>query len=686
MKNKELLINFPESLRVLSQWVLWKFEVRGKTLTKVPYQPTGKNAAVNRPQEWSTLEDCLSVVDAYDGVGFVFTEGIVGIDLDKCFEYDGSLKDFAQEALLSFDSYTEISPSGNGLHILIQSDMPLTGRKKTGIECYSSGRFFTVTGDVFKGRSQLRDCDVSTWHHEIFGERKPKNPIPTNTDSYLPDDDKILSVMFHSKGGKKVQSLYDLGAWQTNDYGSQSEADLALVGSLMFFCRNNMVTVDRLFRGSKLMRDKWDEMRGDSTYGQQTMGEAVKSEVMQWREPEAQLKDSIGYVMSGGKHPVPLLILENVCLALESDTVFCAKFRLNDFSHSIEVKRKNEWDLMQDNDVLDAERYISRKWSCFAKIGKDMTVDAIRQIASKTRINPPVDYLQSLVWDEVPRLDFWLHLVFGVPNDELHEKMGANWLKGLVSRVLNPGCQFDQVLVLEGAQGWRKSTALRVLGTPWHVESTLSTDDKDFYMLLARNVIVEFSEGEIVGRTSARRLKAIITKTEDSYRAPYERGLQTFKRGCVFAMTTNDSDYQKDETGGRRWLPVVLTKMADTEWLRMNRDQLYAEAVYRVAKLEETTYEYPQEELIALQGEKLEYDEISEPIQEWYANLSEEQKAWGVLTLDAFNATLNPVLGDAKEIPQQTTWRLSKVFRTVLKLRQKNVRREGKQTKRWFLA
>ena len=678
MDNKEKLTGFPESLRSRRQWVLWRYETRGGKSTKVPYQPDGRHAAVRRPEEWSAFEDCLAVADGFDGLGFVFTEGLVGIDLDKCFDYDGTLKPFARDVLQGFDTYTEISPSGNGLHLILESDFSILGRRKDGIECYSVGRFFTVTGNVYEGRDTLHDCDIGVWHNEVFGERKTDNQPPPVTGGYLPDDDRILSVMFRSKNGRKIQALYSSGDWAAAGYGSQSEADLALVGLLMFFCRNDMATVDRLFRASKLMRDKWDEKRGSETYGQRTMREAIKAEVMAWEGPP-----KLDFVLSGGKNPVPLLILENVCLALENDRHSLEAYRLNDFSHMIEVRRGSAWENLQDNDVLDAERYISREWPYFAKIGKDMTVDALRQIASLTRVNPPVDYLRRLRWDEVPRLDYWLHMAFGTPNDELHAKMGANWIKGLVSRVLHPGCQFDQVLVLEGPQGWRKSTALRVLGAPWHVESTLSTDDRDFYMLLASNVIVEFSEGEIVGRTSARRLKAIITKTEDRYRAPYERGIQAFRRGCVFAMTTNDNDYQKDETGGRRWLPVVLGKMADTNWLKENRDMLFAEAVYRVEDMKETTYEYPQDELNELQREKMEYDEIAEAVQDWFEGLPKERKEEGVLTIEAYNGALNKEL-DEKEIPQPMMWRISRIFKTVLGLKNKPLRREGKLRKRWF--
>lgn len=689
MKNKELLVNFPECLRVLPQWVMWKYIVRDGKETKAPFQVDGSPASSTDTSTWTTLDRCLTTEARFDGVGFVFTEGVVGIDLDKCFDEAGELNDVARATLAQVDSYTELSPSGKGLHIIVESDV-LPQRKRDankGVECYANGRFFTVTGNVFQGRDAMKPYDIMPWYRSIFGESKSVVAPAEIQTGYLPDDETILRVMFNSKGGIKLRELYDVGNWQSNGYGSQSEADLSLTGALMFYCRNNTTVVNRLFHRSKLIRKKWDEKHGNGTYGEKTMDLAYKSEVMEWKDPSVSAsEEEPEYIMSGGKNPFPLLILENVCLALDSDVEFKSLYRLNDFSHSIEVRNGSTWYGLQDIDILNALRYISRKKYFLAKISKEMTVDAIRHVANKTKVNPPVDYLRDLVWDEVPRLDYWLREAFGVPTGELHEKMGANWMKGLVSRVLHPGCQYDQVLVLEGEQGWRKSSALRVLGAPWHVESTLSTEDTDFYMLLARNVIVEFSEGEIVGRTTARRLKAVITKTEDTYRAPYERGHQTYKRGCVFAMTTNDDDYQKDETGGRRWLPVVLTRMADTEWLKENRDQLYAEAVYRVEVLKETTYEYPQGELTGLQKEKFEYDEISEPIQKWYEGLAEEERAEGVLTLDAFNGVLNPVIGDAKEIPQQMTWRIGKVFKTVLGLTNKPLRVGGILKKRWFKA
>lgn len=388
------------------------------------------------------------------------------------------------------------------------------------------------------------------------------------------------------------------------------------------------------------------------------------------------------YLMSDGANPKPLLVLENVCRVMARDPDLRGRFRLNDFNHMIEAERGGKWENLQEEDVLKAVRHISVRHGEFAKVSKEMTVDAIRVTARANRVNPPVDFLKALTWDGVPRVDRWLHVTYGTPDDALHASMGSNWLKGLARRAIHPGFQFDEVLVLEGKQGFRKSTSLRVLGQPWHVESTLSTDDKDFYMLLARNVIVEFSEGDILGHTSSKKLKAVITKVEDSYRPPYERGMMTFRRGCVFAMTTNDTQYQKDETGGRRWLPVVLTRPADIDWLKANRDQLLAEAVYRTEVLGETSHVYDPG-LADLQGQKVEEDEIEEPIAKWYDALPDARREAGVTALEVWNEAINERTND-KDLPRDMRWRIPKVLKLSFKMERRSVKKDKRSSWRWF--
>ena len=395
------------------------------------------------------------------------------------------------------------------------------------------------------------------------------------------------------------------------------------------------------------------------------------------------------YVMSGGKNEYPLLIMENVCRLLESDE-YKGKLRFNEFSHATEVLNPNgAWNDMSDGDIFHLQRWLSSDYFFLAKISREMVTQAMMGVSRNQIINPPRDYLKSVVWDKEPRLATWLNEAFGAPADELYDAIGSNWIKGLVKRVLHPGCQFDEVLVLEGEQGTRKSSALRALGTPWHVETTYSSD-KDFFQVLAKNTIVEFSEGDILSRAGVRQVKALITKTEDQYRVPYGRTTDTIKRGCVFAMTTNDTDYLKDETGNRRWLPVKLTKEADVDWITDNRDQLYAEAYHRVEVLKETTWEYPKDELNELQESRTVAETHQEEIEDWYLGLSMTKRSDGVTVKEAFIGAIAEI-HEHRATPmmdKNTEWEISRALRKM-GLNPKTVRLgdlKEKVARRWIFS
>jgi putative DNA primase/helicase len=307
-----------------------------------------------------------------------------------------------------------------------------------------------------------------------------------------------------------------------------------------------------------------------------------------------------------------------------------------------------------------------------------MTTDAIIRVAMDNCVNPPRDYFTSLVWDKVPRLNSWIHNAYGTPDDEIHQAIGSNWLKGLVKRVMQPGCQFDEVLALESPQGYRKSTSLRVLGQPWHVETTHSLDNKDFYLLLAQNVIVEFSEGEIMDRASVNKLKAEITKTEDQLRPPYERGMVKFKRSCVFAVTTNRLEL-KDDTGNRRWLPVQLNKVADIEWLAENKDQLYAEAYHRVIITGESTHEYP-DSLRDLQESRREYDESEEKLLDALSLIPIESLTEDGITLEHACGIIH---GNEYRSNKLDELRISSMLRRIGLVNERKYVK-GKRVRRWF--
>lgn len=143
----------PTSLREYPQWVCWRAKERDGKTTKIPIDPqTGSFASVSDPKTWSLYEIALGASQGKDGIGFVFTEDytFVGVDLDDCRE-DGELTEWAVDIVDRLDSYTELSPSGTGVHVPIKRMIPSTKSRSGSVECYDSARFFTMTGDHVSG-------------------------------------------------------------------------------------------------------------------------------------------------------------------------------------------------------------------------------------------------------------------------------------------------------------------------------------------------------------------------------------------------------------------------------------------------------------------------------------------------------------------------------------------------------
>jgi len=144
-----LVENIPDELRARPQWVVWK--AVGEKPDKVPFSArSGRKASSTDLMTWSTFEEAIEAYekDSYAGVGFVFCSGdpYAGIDLDGCVDENGEIAVWALEIIRYFDSYTELSCTASGLHILIRGEIP--NRRKGDVEVYSSKRFFTVTGHI----------------------------------------------------------------------------------------------------------------------------------------------------------------------------------------------------------------------------------------------------------------------------------------------------------------------------------------------------------------------------------------------------------------------------------------------------------------------------------------------------------------------------------------------------------
>lgn len=262
--------NIPEELKKVKQWVCWIGS------DKVPKNPaSGKNAQSNNPKTWGTFAQAVKACETFnlDGIGFMFAPPYFGVDLDHCMDK----MDFVDEFVETLQSYSEISKSGNGIHIICKGKLPEGSRRKGGVEMYSEGRYFICTGNIYNTNyTTIRDCteSIKVLHSKYLPATTPKAIVQRQTVVDL-DDVEIIDKARACKSGSLFNLLYS-GQWE-GLFPSQSEADLALCNQLAFWTGRNEAQMDRIFRTSGLFRKKWDSKRGGDTYGNITISRACAS-------------------------------------------------------------------------------------------------------------------------------------------------------------------------------------------------------------------------------------------------------------------------------------------------------------------------------------------------------------------------------------------------------------------------
>jgi len=240
--------------------------------------------------------------------------------------------------------------------------------------------------------------------------------------------------------------------------------------------------------------------------------------------------------------------------------------------------RAGEWDAQDDTFTA---MWISRTYGFTP--ASVMVLEVVEALGKTNKWHPVREWLRSLKWDGEKRLNGWLAKYLGVPFSPYSKRVAAWWLMGLVKRIFAPGTKFDYCLVLSGPQGKKKSTALSVLGGEWFGDAELDLSSKDSMIGLRGKMIHEFAELGSLTRSDEKRQKSFLSRTADEYRPPYGTRLVRALRQLVFGGSTNEHEWNKDPTGGRRFWPAdCLIDEIDIEGLRSVRDQLFAEAVARI--------------------------------------------------------------------------------------------------------
>jgi primase-polymerase (primpol)-like protein len=304
-------MKIPAEMRVAHRWVVWRYEQRDGRRTKVLYNPnTGRRASSTNPGTWATLDEALRALASgrYAGLGFVLGGGFAGVDLDKCRDaHTGEIAPWALAIINQLASYTEASPSGTGVHVLVLTDLSwqVPGRKITrpdgsAIEIYGAGRYFTFTGHALTDAPLTERTEtLRALIGETFGPDTSTPATPPTwtaglagqgaeaiTDADLPrsvaeiSDEELLDRMFAAENGEQVRALFE-----GDTRGDHSVADLALCSHLAFWTQRDRERIDRLFRRSRLMRAKWN--RAD--YRARTIERAINNAEIY--EPPVQASD-----------------------------------------------------------------------------------------------------------------------------------------------------------------------------------------------------------------------------------------------------------------------------------------------------------------------------------------------------------------------------------------------------------
>lgn len=258
--------NLPSEMKYYKQWVVWRFEEsEGKKPSKIPYCPNwNTHASVTNPKTWGSFDDAKKAFDTgrFDGIGFVFTadDPFAGIDLD---DTDGDEEAYARQIRIfqDFPGYAEYSPSGKGIHIIVRGAVE-RGRRRSKIEVYSTERFFTMTGNVYRS-GNIEDCQSQLGVlYAAMGGAATIHEVGID-EPEREEDASILNRMFGAVNGDKARDLHE-GRWDKH-YQSQSEADFAYIDIVAFYTKNRF-QITRIFQTLCVLGQRDKAKRIDYVY------------------------------------------------------------------------------------------------------------------------------------------------------------------------------------------------------------------------------------------------------------------------------------------------------------------------------------------------------------------------------------------------------------------------------------
>ncbi len=620
--------NIPTLLAERAQWLLWRYEAKEGQVKplKVPYWTTGARRGGTQGSDIDRAKLCtLGEVKrafergGYTGIGFAFLpdDGLIGIDIDGAINPEtGVVTDRLQAIITSVASYTEYSPSGKGVHIIVQGTTDTNKSNDIGLEVFCGRQYFTFTGKHWSGTPltvEVIDPKVLARLHATVNQAKSKAKTTTAAGVPVKQGTQAAGAAdLRTRVESALQAISpDIGY---NDWIAIGWALFEAFGDFGFGLWSSWSARSGKYQGDGDLQAHWRSFTSSRTPDEAVGVIFARAKASGWKAPRRApaktqpLKKKLNEASQGGWEEVDAdgvitmpaddwrngLVwargalrecVPNVVAVLRHHPAWEGVIAFDEFSQKV-VKRQpapyggeGKFTSAQDwTDVDDTRVQIwMSKHEGFAPSSR-LVAESVEVVARHNTFHPVLDYLRSLKWDGVARIDQWMSDHLNV-EDTQYTRLVSRWfLIGMCNRVINPGCKFDYCLVLEGKQGRMKSSALRALAGEWFSDTELDLAHKDAMSAIRGHWLHEFGEMGSIARTESMRQKSFLSRQVDEFRPSYGRREIRCPRQLVFTGTTNEWQWNKDPTGGRRFWPVDIPDEVNVKGLESERDMLLAEA------------------------------------------------------------------------------------------------------------
>lgn len=724
-----LFDNIPSELRAIPRWICWRYmwHTKREKWIKAPVTPTNLKqlARVDKPATWSdfdTARGAYEMLGGVDGLGFVFTgDGIIGMDFDKCLDREtGEISDTAKEAVNRISGFWELSPSGNGLHCFTLASIDKSHKDDSkGLEMYDRGRYFTVTGHVFDGMDDVPDAPqnldwfvakhfpaktATTTRKAVVAEAPdPLEPVDffrSVNDAAMKNFASWVPVLFpeateHGDGyritsasiGRDLEEdiaihpsgIKDFG--QHDQEGEEREGKRSPVDLVMEWYSDQLAGGDVL---------KTPDVQRAALWLCQQMD--VDPKTLGFQPParrESEQAAGLELAFERDDNDRPLATVGNVLLACRAEKFLGARIAYDAFRDELMIARDGtqEWRAFTDPD------YVRLRWVLeeqgFRPIGRELMRDVAMLVADDNKFDSAILWLESLPpWDGVPRIERFLIDYMGCEDTPYHRAVAMYLWTAMAGRVMEPGVKADMAVILSGPQGIGKSSGVAALvpHQEHFAEINLVDKDDDLARKMRGRLVGEIGELRGLNSRDLEGIKSFISRTHEDWTPKYKEFNQKFARRLVFIGTTNAREFLADDTGNRRWLPVLVLRILVSQ-IATDRLQLWAEARELFGMLGVQWRE--AEKLAAVVHEHhMISDEWEAPIAAWLASPDETdlvstgrpRSDFPVSVLDLLAGALKI---EAKQITRAVEMRAARIL-SGMRWGRLRVRNDGKRTWLWF--